>query len=67
MPVLRDSDDRPALLEYEIEVTPEMIEAGARALLDDGGLAECLSPTIAEIVSEAVLRAGLLSEKRDRK
>jgi hypothetical protein len=42
----------------EIEITPEMIEAGAKVLMDHSGLID-LSPTFAEIYSEQVLRAAL--------
>jgi hypothetical protein len=42
----------------EVEITPEMIDAGARVLMGASGLID-LSPTFAEIYSEQVLRAAL--------
>lgn len=42
----------------EIEVTPAMIEAGARVLLDGSGMFD-LAPTGAELYAERVLRAAL--------
>lgn len=42
----------------EIEITPEMIEAGAKALMDGSGLID-LGPTFAEIYAREVLRAAL--------
>ena len=41
----------------EIEVTPAMISAGSEALLKDSFLD--LSPSVAEHLAEAVLRAAL--------
>ena len=55
---VNDLADRPAHSEKEIEITPEMIEAGAKVLMDHSGLID-LSPTFAEIYSEQVLRAAL--------
>lgn len=48
------SRDRPA---NEIEITPEMIEAGARVLMR--AVFFDLSPGIAEELAEDVLRSGL--------
>ena len=51
----------------EIEITPAMIEAGARALLDGSGMID-LGPTGAELYAERVLRAALsLSFRGKRK
>lgn len=55
-PKSKDSAGAPVA---EIEVMPEMIEAGAMVLLRDDGLSSVISPTIAEIIAEGVLRAAL--------
>ena len=57
--------DRPTKNASEIEITPEMIEAGAEALLDGSGLID-LGQTFAEIYAEAVLRAALPLLFRER-
>ncbi len=45
--------------EDKIEVTPEMIEAGAEVLLDDGLCGSVLSPIFARIVSKEILERAL--------
>jgi hypothetical protein len=47
----------------EIEITPEMIEAGAEIILADSLAGEYFSPTFARILSEKVLvvSIGLLA------
>jgi hypothetical protein len=43
----------------EIEITPEMVRAGAAALFDGTELESYLSPTTAELVAQNVLWAAL--------
>jgi hypothetical protein len=51
------SGDRPALETDKIEITREMIEAGAEAILRDASLD--VGPTKAEIIAEAVISRAL--------
>lgn len=48
--------DRP-VLEREIEVTPEMIEAGAEVLLDD--YSHDFGPSEAKMFSEEIIKRAL--------
>ena len=50
---------------HKIEITPAMIEAAARALLDGGGMID-LGPTGAELCAELVLRAALSRSSRGK-
>jgi hypothetical protein len=45
--------------EQEIEVTPEMIEAGADMLCDGSELGDMFSPSTATYFAEKVIRAAL--------
>jgi hypothetical protein len=54
------SPDRPATQPTD-EITPAMIAAGARVLLNDPFFD--LSPTIAELIAEDVLRCGALAAR----
>ncbi len=45
--------------EQKIEVTPDMIEAGAAELFDDSPIGISLGPNGAEYYSEKVIRAAL--------
>jgi hypothetical protein len=49
--------DRPA--SNEIEVTADMIRAGAEAMCDGSDLGNEFSPSVAEYFSECVIRAAL--------
>ncbi len=42
----------------EIEITPEMVRAGAAVLLDGSDLMRAIDPVTAEIYAEGVLRAA---------
>jgi hypothetical protein len=52
--------------ETKIKITPEMIAAGARALLDGSGMID-LGPTLSEIYAERVLRAALSRSSRGKR
>jgi hypothetical protein len=45
--------------EAEIEITPEMITAGADVLRDNSMIFEVLSPSFAELLSEQILCSAL--------
>jgi len=49
----------------EIEITPEMIEAGVAILWSEMGNAGCLSPTVSETISEKILEAALSLRRTD--
>jgi hypothetical protein len=56
-----DAADKPATkFEDEIEVTPDMIEAGKEVIWSELRHDPLMSPTGAEYLAERVLREGLL-------
>lgn len=52
-------DRAPGAPATEIEITPEMIEAGAEALRDGSNFGNELSPSVAAYFSKRVIRAAL--------
>lgn len=52
--------------EQEIEVTPELIEAGADMLCDGSELGDMFSPSTAIYFAEKVIRATLMRSSRGK-
>lgn len=56
--------DRPALAENEIEVTPEMIEAGLNVLWESGALETPMKGADQIVVKEIFVAMSLVSRER---